>query len=204
VRWVIIHRLHHQYSDERPDPHSPLVTFLWAHVGWLFLKNHQVDSAAGYDKYGRDILKDPFYRFLERHHMWVWINGLQALLFVAGGALGGYWWTGTTAGAIQQAASVFVWGVIVRTVVVWHITWSVNSLTHVWGYKNYPTDDNSRNNWLVGWVAMGEGWHNNHHADQRSAAHGHKWWEFDATWWTVRALEIVGLAKEVVRPRLPA
>ena len=89
-----------------------------------------------------------------------------------------------------------VWGVFVRTVLTWHITWSVNSFTHVWGYRNYETDDNSRNNWLVGLWANGEGWHNNHHADQRAAAHGHKWWEFDVTWLTIRVLEKVGTRAE--------
>ena len=80
----------------------------------------------------------------------------------------------------------------------------MNSLTHIWGYRNYNTSDNSRNNWLVGLVAHGEGWHNNHHAQQRTAAHGHRWWEFDLTWRVIRLLEIVGLAKDVVRPRLAA
>jgi stearoyl-CoA desaturase (delta-9 desaturase) len=85
-------------------------------------------------------------------------------------------------------------------VAVWHITWSVNSITHVWGYRNYETDENSRNNWFVALVSNGEGWHNNHHADQRSAAHGHRWWEFDVTYLTVLALEKLGLARDVVRP----
>jgi fatty-acid desaturase len=94
-----------------------------------------------------------------------------------------------------------VWGVFVRTVLTWHITWSVNSVTHVWGYQNYDTGDNSRNNILVGLWSNGEGWHNNHHADQRAAAHGHKWWEFDVTWITIRMLEKLGLVKNVVLPR---
>jgi stearoyl-CoA desaturase (delta-9 desaturase) len=90
--------------------------------------------------------------------------------------------------------------VFVRTVFVWHVTWSVNSLTHRWGYRSYSTDDNSRNNWLVALLAHGEGWHNNHHAQQRAAAHGHHWWEFDLTWLTIRLLERVGLIHEVIRP----
>jgi stearoyl-CoA desaturase (delta-9 desaturase) len=91
--------------------------------------------------------------------------------------------------------------VFVRTVLMWHLTWSVNSVTHVWGYQNYETGDSSRNNILIGLLANGEGWHNNHHADQRSAAHGHKWWEIDITWITVRLLEKMGLVTQVVRPR---
>ncbi len=102
---------------------------------------------------------------------------------------------------MQFGLSLLVWGVFVRTVLVWHITWSVNSVTHVWGYRNYETGDSSRNNWLVGLWSNGEGWHNNHHADQRAAAHGHNWWEFDLTWITIHALEKLGLATDVVRPR---
>ena len=85
---------------------------------------------------------------------------------------------------------------------VWHATWAVNSVTHVLGYRNYDTHDDSRNHWLVAIVAYGEGWHNNHHADQRAAAHGHKWWEYDMTYAVIRLLEALGLAKDVVRPRV--
>jgi len=89
-------------------------------------------------------------------------------------------------------------------VAVWHITWSVNSVTHVWGYRNYDTPDVSRNNVLIGWLAAGEGWHNNHHADPRSARQGHKWWEFDLTWMVIRLLMLLGLARNVALPsRLP-
>src|SRR5262249_10112114 len=81
---------------------------------------------------------------------------------------------------------------------VWHITWSVNSVTHLWGYRNYETGENSRNNWFVGLVSNGEGWHNNHHAQPRCAAHGHKWWEFDVTWITIWVLKKSGLAWNVI------
>jgi stearoyl-CoA desaturase (delta-9 desaturase) len=84
---------------------------------------------------------------------------------------------------------------------VWHITWSVNSVTHLWGYRNYSTDDASRNNFLIGILAGGEGWHNNHHADPRSAKHGHRWWELDVTYLTVRLLARFGLVGNVVVPR---
>jgi fatty-acid desaturase len=94
-----------------------------------------------------------------------------------------------------------VWGVFVRTVAVWQITWSVNSVTHVWGYRSFATRDDSRNNWLVGLVSNGEGWHNNHHAQPRAAAHGHKWWEFDLTYLTIRFLHVIGLAHDIVAVR---
>ena len=81
-------------------------------------------------------------------------------------------------------------------------TWAVNSLSHVWGYQNYQTSDNSRNNWFVALISHGEGWHNNHHHDQRAASHGHKWHEFDMSWWIIRTWEQIGLVKNVVRPRV--
>ena len=103
--------------------------------------------------------------------------------------------------AVQFGLSLLVWGAFVRTVVVWHITWSVNSIAHRWGYRNYDTSDRSRNNGIVAILAAGEGWHNNHHADPRSASHGHRWWEFDLTFLIVRAMEKAGIATGVVRPR---
>ena len=96
---------------------------------------------------------------------------------------------------------MLIWGVFVRTVAVWHITWSVNSLSHRWGYRNYETDEGSRNNWFVALITNGEGWHNNHHADPRAASHGHRWWEWDGIFQVVRVLKFVGLAKDVALPR---
>src|SRR6185503_1643119 len=107
-----------------------------------------------------------------------------AVFYLAGFAVGAYT-AGPAAGA-RFGASLVVWGVVVRTVVVWHITWSINSVTHLWGYRSYETGENSRNNWIVALMSNGEGWHNNHHADQRSAAHGHRWWELDVTYTTIR------------------
>jgi len=201
ARWVAIHRMHHKHSDERPDPHSPLVTFFWGHMGWLLVENRLLSEIATYERYARDILKDPFYFRMERRLMWVWIYVWHALAFFAVGFLAGWAMTGALLGGLQFGLSLFVWGVVVRTVVVWHITWSINSFTHMFGYKNYETGENSRNNWLVALVSNGEGWHNNHHADQRAAAHGHKWWEFDVTYITIRILRALGLAKDVIPPR---
>lgn len=201
ARWVAIHRLHHLHSDEQEDPHSPLVNFIWGHIGWLFLRNDQTDNISTYERYARDVLRDPLYLSLERSWAILWINILQSILYFLVGTGVGLLFAESTLVAVQFGASLWLWGVIVRTVVVWHITWSVNSLAHIWGYQNYDTKDNSRNNWFVAWISNGEGWHNNHHADQRSAVHGHRWWEFDLTWQTIRILEWVGLAKNVIRPR---
>jgi stearoyl-CoA desaturase (delta-9 desaturase) len=200
AKWVAIHRLHHQYSDEQPDPHSPLVDLFWGHMGWLIWDNRQINNLNHYEKYARDVLKDPYYFWLERNQNWVWINMAHWVAFFLAGFLIEYATVPDAATAAQFGLSLVVWGVFVRTVLVWHITWSVNSLAHVWGYRNYETDENSRNNWFVGLVSNGEGWHNNHHADQRSARHGHKWWEFDLTWITIRLLELTGVAEKVVRP----
>lgn len=200
AKWVAIHRLHHQFSDEQPDPHSPLVTFFWGHMGWLLFDNRQVHSLNQLEKYARDILRDPYYFALQRNLLWVWVNVAHWAAFYLAGFGIEYASTGNAAAANQFGLSLLIWGVFVRTVAVWHITWSVNSVAHIWGYRNYETDENSRNNWIVGLLSNGEGWHNNHHADQRSARHGHKWWELDVTWLTVRLLEMLGLAKDVVRP----
>ncbi len=199
--WAAMHRIHHKHSDDRPDPHSPLVNFFWGHCGWLMFENREFLNVNCYQRFTRDLLRDPFYLKLERNMNWLRIYTAHALLFfLAGFAIG--WSTGGTAMAgVQFGASLVVWGVFARTVLTWHITWSVNSVTHVWGYRNYETNDNSRNNVLVGLWSNGEGWHNNHHADQRAAAHGHRKWEFDVTWLTIRLLEKLGLVTNVVRPR---
>jgi stearoyl-CoA desaturase (delta-9 desaturase) len=99
---------------------------------------------------------------------------------------------------LQLGLSLLVWGVYVRTVLVWHITWSVNSIGHVWGYRNYETRENSRNSLLIGLISNGDGWHNNHHADQRAASHGHKWWELDVTHITLLVLKHCGLVWDLV------
>ncbi len=192
ARWVAVHRLHHQHSDEPKDPHSPLVTFFWGHMGWLLVPNHDLSRLDLYERYAKDLLRERFYLRLERNLLWVWINLAQWAAFIL---------VGLAIGGAQFGLSLLVWGVFVRTVLVWHITWSVNSVTHLWGYRNYDTDENSTNNWLVGLIANGEGWHNNHHAQPRAAAHGHKWWELDVTYITIRALQSTGLAWAVVPHR---
>lgn len=199
ARWVAIHRLHHQHSDEQPDPHSPLVNLFWGHMGWVFLKNEHHDITFHYERYCRDVLRDPYYFWCERKLRWYWIYLGHALLFYFVGLAIGWTTTGNWLLGVQFGASLLVWGVFVRTILVWHITWSVNSFAHVFGYQNYDTRDSSRNNMLFALLSNGDGWHNNHHAYQRCAAHGHKWWEFDVTYTTIRVLELLGLASNVVK-----
>ncbi len=202
ARWVATHRLHHVHSDEDPDPHTPRHGIGWSHVGWLFRPAHHRRSLFFFDKYARDILSDRYYLFLEKHPTsTLWIYSIHAALIAAAGGLVGWLTGGDRQHALQLAASWLVWGVYVRTVLVWHITWSVNSLTHLFGYRTYATGEDSRNNWLVGLVAMGEGWHNNHHHDPASASVQHRWWEIDVTYYLILLLERAGLATNVIRPR---
>ena len=120
-------------------------------------------------------------RFFERTFpMWLWVQGL--VLLASGWAYGGW----------QMGVSWLVWGMCVRMTAAYHSTWFVNSATHLWGYRNYDTRDESRNLWWVAVLAYGEGWHNNHHANPSVAPAGHRWWEVDITWWSIRMLEMVG------------
>jgi len=202
ARWVAVHRRHHQFSDRQDDPHSPLVNFLWGHVGWMLLENRDLARLGIYDRYAKDILRDPFYRRLEKSYLYpIIIIGSWAVFFAIG-LMAGLLVGGDPAEAAQLGVSVLLWGVFVRTVVVWHITWLVNSAAHLWGYRTYDTGDDSRNNWVVALLSNGEGWHNNHHIDPRSASHGRTKWEFDGVFACVRLLEAVGLATDVVRPNL--
>jgi stearoyl-CoA desaturase (delta-9 desaturase) len=201
ARWVAIHRMHHQHSDHQPDPHSPLVNFLWSHVGWVIYRNRNHDEVRYFERYVRDLLRDPFYLRLERSYRWLLVYLAHAAVISALGGLWGWWQTGSFGGTIQMAYSWLVWGVVVRTVLVLHGTWAVNSVAHVWGYRNYETRDNSRNNWLVALLSHGEGWHNNHHASPRAARHGHRWYELDMSWWVIVLLEKLGLVTDVVRPQ---
>ena len=114
--------------DERPDPHSPLVNLFWSHMGWLFLQNTDLGRQVAYDRYARDILRDRFYRFIERYVVWVTLS--QSVLYFAAGFLIALVLGDAPMAALQFAASIWLWGVVVRTVIVWHITWSVNSLAH--------------------------------------------------------------------------
>ena len=200
ARWVAVHRRHHQFSDQQDDPHSPLVHGLWGHVGWMLIENRDLARLGIYDRYAKDILRDPFYRRMEKSFLYPTIVLASWAIFFATGLAIALLSGADLQGALQLGTSVLLWAVFVRTVAVWHITWLVNSASHLWGYRTYETGDDSRNNWLVALLSNGEGWHNNHHIDPRSAAHGHNGWEIDVVFWVVRLLEATGLAKNVIRP----
>jgi stearoyl-CoA desaturase (delta-9 desaturase) len=198
--WVAVHRRHHQFADQEGDPHSPLRSFLWSHFGWYLYRCDPTYRRELIGRYAKDVMRDPLYRFLEWNHNWVGLAVLSWVMFFAAGWGVSLLFGATMDEALQMGASVLIWGVFVRSVEVFQATMCVNSITHRWGYRNYDTADNSRNNFLVGLLATGEGWHNNHHADPRSARQGHRWWELDVSWLTIVALERLGLARNVVRP----
>ena len=202
ARWVAWHRMHHHHSDHRDDPHSPLVNFGWGHVNWLVFKNRATSDFSLFQKYARDILEDPYYMWLEKvpYPMAVFFVGHAAIYWLVSFGICCLAYGGATPEALRITWSLFIWGVVFRTVYVWHITWSVNSLSHMFGYRNYETNDDSRNNWFVAFITGGEGWHNNHHADQSSASVQHRWWEWDMNYWIIKAFEKVGLATNVVPP----
>ena len=207
ARWVATHRLHHHRADDRADPHSPLVNLFWSYIGWLFIENTDLHRATSYDRYARDIIRDRFYRWVERAV--VWITLAQSLAYFAAGFLIELSLGGSLGEALQFAASVWLWGVIIRTVLVWHVTWCGNSFPHLFGYRNYETNDNSRNNALVAIITSGEGWHNNHHAEPGCASNQRHWWEIDLTYLLLQLLVLLGLAwdvqlpKRVISPREP-
>lgn len=192
IQWVGTHRIHHKHSDHDDDPHSPTHGFTWAHVFWCLQKNQggmpwTACSAA------RDLCRDPGMRLLNKCYI------VPQLLVIPMCYAGGQW--AAYHGWSTSGWSWVVWGVAVRTVFVYHATWFVNSAAHTWGYRNYRTDDNSTNLWWVALLSFGEGWHNNHHGDQRAASHGRRWFELDMTYWTIRLLSLVGLARDIVPTR---
>jgi stearoyl-CoA desaturase (delta-9 desaturase) len=175
LEWAATHVKHHAQSDHEGDPHSPVEGFFHAHLGWLFN-----DKTADPNVYCRNLVKDPLVVFVSRT-FFIWV--LLSLLIPF--ALGG--WTG------------LLWGGLVRIFLVHHVTWSVNSICHLFGRRMFETSDQSHNEWIVGLLAFGEGWHNNHHAFPRSAFHGMRWWQIDFSGYFIWTLEHLGLAKDVYR-----
>jgi stearoyl-CoA desaturase (Delta-9 desaturase) len=176
VGWAGRHIQHHAHSDEEGDPHSPLEGFWHAHMGWMFSSDDSFDLK----KYVPHLFQDPVVMFVQRH-AWLWM----ILSVVLPGLIGG--WTG------------LVWGGAVRLFITTHTTFSVNSICHTFGKRPYQTTDESRNNWIVGLLAFGEGWHNNHHAFPRNAFHGMEWWQFDLSGYVIRFCEKAGLMWDVQR-----
>ncbi|MCA9099997.1 MAG: fatty acid desaturase [Planctomycetales bacterium] len=188
LMWVATHRKHHDYSDQEGDPHSPRDGAWWSHMFWLLPHRGKSYYDTLFQRYAPDLLKDPAMRLLEKTFL-LWYFLLGGLLLAVG-------WIGWD---LRTGLSFLFWGMFVRLVYVLHVTWLINSATHIWGYRNYETSDDSRNIWWVALLSYGEGWHNNHHAFQRVARYGHRWWEFDITYVTICLMERLGLAWNVVR-----
>lgn len=195
LKWVAIHRRHHQYSDTLDDPHSPqheghgllgLLRGFWhAHIGWFFMPD-----PPDLDHYVKDLRASRALRVASAlFPLWV-VLGL-VLPAVLGGIITLSW---------QGALTGLIWGGLVRVFLVHHVTWSVNSACHLWGFRTYRSHDQSRNNILFGILALGEGWHNTHHAFPTSARHGLRWWQIDVSYWVIRSLALVGLAWNLKLP----
>lgn len=196
ISWVADHRKHHAFSDAEGDPHSPHVGhggglrgalrgLLHAHVGWLFI---HTDRAAK-ERYAPDLLADPVIRFVDRTFV-LWVALGLAAPFGLGVAIGG---------SVHSGLTGLLWGGAVRMLLLHHVTYSINSLCHFFGRRDYATDDQSRNLLWLALPSLGEAWHNNHHAFPRSARHGLKRWQVDLSAGVIRVLETLGLVWDVVR-----
>jgi sn-1 stearoyl-lipid 9-desaturase len=175
IAWVTDHAAHHAGSDTEKDPHDSTKGFWYSHLTWLFPKE---DNKA---KLGiADMRNDPYYKFLRKFH---WLPSV-----ILGVILG-----------VTLGWSAMIWGIFFRTCFVYHVTWSVNSVCHIWGNRPFQnlSKDNSTNNWIVGILAFGEGWHNNHHAWQFSPKHGIEKYQIDFTWLVILTLKKLGLARNL-------
>ncbi len=176
--WAAHHRHHHRFSDEEEDLHSPLrFGFWWSHIGWILSEKYnetRTELISDFAKY-REL------RWLNKYHL-VPPLVLAVVLFVIGG------W-----GAL-------VWGFFIRTVMLWHGSFTINSLSHVFGRRRYPTSDTSKNNWFLALLTLGEGWHNNHHRYMASARQGFFWWEIDGTYYVLKVLSWFGIVWDLRQP----
>lgn len=198
-KWVALHRRHHQHSDDVRDPHSPhhygrdvwsIPRGMWhSHVGWIF-----DPDPPELEHYVRDLEQDNTLRVVDKL-FFAWVT----LGLVTPAAIGGIvfrTWNG--------AFWAFVWGGLVRVLLVHHVTWSINFVCHLWGRRPYESGDESRSNCLFGLLALGEGWHNTHHAFPTSSRHGLQWWQPDVSYWVIRTLAAVGLAWDLKLPTMRA
>lgn len=173
--WAAHHRHHHTHADRRDDPHSPVQLGFWrSHCGWFLARENfatRIDLVP-------DLARYPELRWLDRYDAAVPI-ALAALLFAFGG------W------------QLLVWGFCISTVLLWHATFTINSLAHRFGSRRYATRDASRNNAWLALLTLGEGWHNNHHRYPAAARQGFYWWEVDMAWYGLRFLEALGIVRQL-------
>jgi stearoyl-CoA desaturase (delta-9 desaturase) len=176
--WAANHRHHHKYSDQPEDVHSPKQRgFWWSHIGWMLVPKFEETK---WDRI-KDFAKFPELRFLNKH-WWIPPTILGVAVWLAGG------W------------SMLLIGFFLSTALLWHGTFTINSLSHVFGSRRFRTTDTSRNNWLLALITCGEGWHNNHHHFCASANQGFYWWELDLSYYVIKLMEALGLAWDVRNP----
>jgi stearoyl-CoA desaturase (delta-9 desaturase) len=185
IAWVGTHRIHHQNTDKEGDPHSPRDGGLWAHMGWILTGKAMHRISPALLPYVPDLRKDRFHVWISR---WHWAPAAILALIIL--AVGGW--------------QCLLWGVFLRTAGGLHATWLVNSATHMWGSRRFLTPDTSKNSLWVALLTFGEGWHNNHHAHPQCPRHGLAWYEIDLNWYGIRALRLVGLARDLKLPSLEA
>lgn len=186
VEWAATHLKHHAKSDKEGDPHSPLEGFWRAHLTWLF-RDRMIKTGV----WAKPFEKDTVVQFIDKT-FYIWAT----LGFVLPGLIGlaithtwvGFW-------------SAVLWGGLIRLALTHHITWSVNSVCHTFGKQEFHSHDESRNEWVVGLLGLGEGWHNNHHAFPKAAYHGMKWYQFDLNAYVIRAMKKLGLVQNVWMPK---
>lgn len=178
--WAAHHRAHHRHSDTERDVHSPVVDgFWWSHMGWVVAS--PADDDPGHEQV-KDLARFPELRFLDRYVVFV---GIFALMCAAVQFTLGF--------------TYMTWGCFVSTLLLWHGTFTINSLAHVWGKRRYETSDESRNNAVLALITLGEGWHNNHHYYSSSANQGFRWYEVDPTFRLLWLLEKVGIVWDLRR-----
>jgi stearoyl-CoA desaturase (delta-9 desaturase) len=175
--WAGTHRLHHRYSDQPGDPHSPRVSFWYSHQAWIFDPQWQYTRISEI----RDFAKFPELVWLNQWHIAPPL--ILSLVCYAIGDLSG-----------------LVWGMGISTVALWHSTYSINSLSHRWGSTRFDTGDDSRNNLFLALLTLGEGWHNNHHRFMNSVRQGFYWWEIDVTYYVLRIMNAAGLIWDMKQP----
>lgn len=182
IYWVAVHRMHHKYTDKEGDPHSPRDGKWWSHMGWI-LNGTLRNETKTLKQYAPDLAREGYYVWLSKYH-WVPLTVVGITLF----AFGGWPW--------------ILWGAVLPVTIGFHVTWMVNSVTHLWGKRRFSTSDDSRNNFWVALVTGGEGWHNNHHANPVSARHGMAWYEIDVNYYGILLLHTLGLARQIKTARL--
>lgn len=184
IWWAAHHRHHHAHSDKADDVHSPKQRgFVWSHMGWFLSRRHFAPDLGRV----RDLIRFPELRWLDRFDI------LVPFLLALGLLLAGQWLEEHRPELGVTGGQLLVWGFFVSTVACYHGTYTINSLCHVWGRRRYATGDESRNNFWLALITLGEGWHNNHHRYPMSVRQGFYWWEIDVTYYLLRVLAAVGL-----------